>query len=31
VVGDTLWVGGPMVDVGGRVSSGLAAWDFSRP
>jgi hypothetical protein len=30
VVGDTLWVGGPQIEVGGRVSSGIAAWDFPR-
>lgn len=28
VVGTTLWVGGPQIEVGGRVSSGIAAWDF---
>jgi hypothetical protein len=30
VVGATLWVGGPQIEVGGRVSSGIAAWDFPR-
>jgi hypothetical protein len=28
VVGSTLWVGGTQIEVGGRVSSGIAAWDF---
>jgi hypothetical protein len=30
VVGATLWVGGTQIEVGGRVSSGLAAWDFPQ-
>ena len=31
VSGDTVWVGGGFVEAGGKVSSGLAVWDFPSP